>query len=417
MIDINKPQEQKKTIDVIEDDIIENIYDPEKIKKIEAEFIHLLRQDRKKYNISLEGVYEWLEMPDAFEGYKSDRKSRNNFVTRYLKSENLMLRQAKTEDDLDKDFVMIKGKKGIMYPWFSVRGFKAFCMSANVKKSKCVMDYFIKTEENYWKALHRSEEENKIIAKRLEAESDRFKNKLIKVEQERDKLLESSFEVQRKLKKTRDLERVLDKRDDFLLNVNGEYANYIFLQKLFLKSISLYVVNPDYMKQKSTKTPKEPKQKKEIIVKKPFDLNSDSDDSNVTEVTNASNSNTQTTNVKGYAYDDTPFEYEKNFNDYSLQSDIIDNPTDEPLLYYCIGPYTEKAEKPKENFYKIGDLYVKDMKHLKELKTQLEKPNDYRKEYLYKTRQKDIYKAHYSSIHGLNVDILNKMLRKHLQTL
>jgi phage anti-repressor protein len=389
---------------------IEDIYDAKKIKDIEIEFLSLLKSNLGKYNISLKNVYEWLEMPELYSSYKTDKSVRTVFRRGVLSGENYILDEADNENDLGKGFIIRKGEKGINYPWFSVDGFKTFVMTLKRnKKAYLVRKYFLEVERNYWDALNRSEKENKAKLKKLNSDIDRFVTRLDKVEQERDVYLGERFEVQRKLKKTRDLERVLDKKDDFLLNVNGEYSNYIFLQKLFLKPISLYVVNPDYMKQKSTKTPKEPKQKKEPIVKKPFDLNSDSDDSNVTEVTNASNSNTQTTNIKGYTYDDTSFEYEKNFNDYSLQSDIIDNPTDEPLLYYCIGPYTEKTEKPKENFYKIGDLYVKDMKHLKELKTQLEKPNDYRKEYL--------YKAHYSSIHSMNVDILNKMLRKHLQTL
>lgn len=410
----------------IDDKTIEDIYDSKKIEEIQNEFLYLLRQDRKKYNISLESIYKWSELSESFEKYKTDSKFRNNFINRKLKGENSILRQAKNENDVDKDYVMIKDKKGVMYPWFSVRGFKAYSTTAGIKKSRYVVDYFIKLEEKYLEALGRSEKENKAELAKINRTLEKYKTDLIKVEEERDKYLGERYIVQQNLERIKLVEQVIENKDDFVIDVNPEYVNYCYLRQLHLKPVSLYVVNPEYMAPATEKSAriKKTKSTKKSIAKKLFESDSDntdnnSDDSELTEITTTSKSkapqkpkNTDTNNT---LYNDDMVDYYKNFNEYDLKYDMLDNPTDEPLLYYHIGPYAEKTAKPTDNFHKIATLYVKDGKHLKELKTRLDNIDNRRNGYLYKTPKNNIYKAYYSTIYRMSIDILNEIYCEQLQ--
>lgn len=423
-MDINKNNIETSDID---DGNIEDIYDSKKIEEIQNEFLYLLKQDRKKYNISLENIYKWSELSESFEKYKTDSKFRNNFINRKLKGENSILRQAKNENDLDKDYIIIKDKGGVMYPWFSVRGFKAYSTTAGIKKSRYVVDYFIKLEEKYLEALGRSEKENKAELAKINSTLEKYKTDLIKTEEERDKYLEERYIVQQNLERIKLVEQVIENKDDFVIDVNPEYVNYCYLRQLHLKPVSLYIVNPHYMTsatEKSTKT-KKTKSTKKTIAKKLFESDSDNNDNNsdvseLTEITTISKSKTllKPTNTDDKSlYNDDLVEYYKNFNEYDLKYDILDNPTDEPLLYYYIGPYAEKTAKPTDNFHKIATLYVKDTKHLKELKSRLDKIDNRGNEYLYKTPKNNIYKAYYSTIYRMSIDILNEIYCEQLQPL
>ena len=420
--------------------------DQEIIDSIRADFLTLVHDKREGYFISLENVYVWLKVPNKFNDYVSNVNIRKHFIARTLKNSKFALRQSTDENDLDKHYIMRKGDRQMLFPWFSNKGFKMYCMICGEDRSYFVCNYFLELEEDYVRVLDQTTEENAAEKKKMH---EIIKNKDFDITTLEEKLDKSNTKFAKsdaengvllfKVKQNKKLDEVLDNKEDFANVGNSEYKEYMYLKNTYMKKVALYIVNQTHINKDVKKIVKKIDRKPK---KCPFGLDDDSDhsdnyyyDSNDEEVRckRVSNPKTKSDNKDEACNND--LEYEKEFNKYNFDNDINVDKTSgrsSPILYYFIGSITpvaksdkndkndkyekDKKLKPKENFHKICDIWVKDKFHLADIKEILNSDDkDSDNKYLYKTSKKNIYKVDYTFIKNLCLAGTQEMLRNNIK--
>ena len=363
------------------------------IQEIRIEFLSLIRESTTGYFISLEKTYSWLENPDVYTSYSTDENFRRNFRKRYLRNDKFMLDESVDESDREKDYIMRK-EKNINIPWFSIEGFKTFCMVVNETKSNYIRKYFIQIEKDYMRVLEQSAEKTKMELTILNQDLIKAKSSIIKLSDTSDKHLEQKLSLEYKLKKVESLEIVLDDQDDFNTVGNNQYKEYLYLREIHMKKIPLYIVKPDIM---------------DIAVKSPAIkiIAVDSDSEDILSMMNQNIVVQKKTKNKKSLKIDTDIHYKKKYNEYNFNNDILMDPhsgEDSPVLFYYLGAYAERVEKNITTHFKIADIFVKDKEHLDEIKNELgNAPNKYGKRWIYKTT--------YTNINNIALGISNNRLR------
>jgi phage anti-repressor protein len=372
----------------------------ETIAEIKNEFLLLVREPQPGYFISLEKTYTWLENPKMYNNYVVDENARRNFRKRYLRGEKFMLDESTDEKDIDKDFIMRKNDKNINMPWFSIEGFKTFCMVVNEPKSNYVRKYFIQIEKDYMRVLEQSSKATYLELYDLNIDLSKAKTSIIKMSDTSDKYLEQKLILERKLKTVESLEIILDDQSDFATNGNNEYKEYLYLRETFMKKIPIYIVKPDSMiVNKSTKvvTPEQDDNESDIdfvsmLVKKPLKKTK----------SKKSSIKSPKLEVKTLA----PY-YEKEYNEYNFKNDIlVDDMSggDSPVLYYYIGGFMEKIEKNPDTYFKICDIFVLNKEHLSDIKIELNEVDSTT------SSKKWIYKTTYTHINNIALGISSNKL-------
>lgn len=370
------------------------------ISKIKIEFLSLLEVKEDGYIISLEQVYTWLEEPDVYKKYSTDAKFREKFNARYLRGSKYMFKEAKDENDLGKDYFMVKNKKGIWYPMFAIRGFKTYCMIVDVPKSWYVRQHFLDIEDDYYRVLRQSKEETKAELEEVKSKMAGFESNFLKEIKRANKFEEKSIRLENKVKKTAELEVILRDEEDFATEGSTDNMLLIYLQKTFMKKVPLYIVNPEYIEKKAAKSNKSDKPKKTDKTKK---VKKDDD----------SDSDSESDNDKPNNMTNNDAEYEQPYDEYML-NDIDLEYGESPELYYYIGGLTQKNEKAIETYNKVHYISVLDMQHLKEIKARLDTDELVYDKYCYKTVYKSIYKVSYTTIKDISSRIIKERLRSDL---
>jgi len=388
------------------------------IEEIKIQFLALIESKNRGYIITMEMIYNWLEDPKTYINYSTNEELRRKYRIRYLRG-NDMFDEADDINDLNKDFVMIKNDKNISYPWFSVDGFKALCMALKTEKSKYVRKYFIQIEEDYLRVLKQTEEQNDKEYKLLNAKISEFNklektllkkvekvtNKLIKAEEERDDFHEQNNILDMENKKYNGVKQILTDDDNIGLFDKSLSIELDYARNFLMKQIPIYIVNPKFMIKPTSKKEKAPKQ----IVKGPLDSSEESSD----EVEVKVEAKVEAKEVKNKEefnyYNADENEDEMPFNDYSLY-DIKYNFVDE-YMYYFVGGISSNAEKPVDNYNKIGYISVVSGDHLKYIKEHLGSSDKVDDKYIYKTHKASIYKCSYQTIMSFRTDyILEKFV-------
>lgn len=397
------------------------------INLIKVEFLSLIKLNQNGYFISLEKTYNWLENNNVYNDYAISESSRRNFKKRYLRNDKFLLDEAESETDFYKDYVMIKNKNNIAFPWFSIEGFKTFCMVANEPKSVFVRKYFIQVEKDYMRVLEQSAIETKLELLNVNSKLSKSSFSLNIISNRCQQYLEEKLETDFKLKKVENLERILDDEKDFSSEGNLEYKCYNYLQMMYMKKIPLYIVCPEYVigkvdsdLDKSVNSnlveditpieiytiPKKSILKKIKKVKpKEFRISSDSDSDAKPVV--------KVQLKKNKAFNSNNLYYRKEYNKYSFKNDIEQDDFSgetSPTLYYYIPGFAEKSTKNPEIYFKICDLFVKDKEHLISIKEQLDTMDIIDDKYIYKTPKKWIYKVSYTDIKNISLSVIQSRL-------
>lgn len=358
-------------------------------KEIKTEFQKLLENVDDGYIISLKALYEWLEYDKFYIKYTTDSEYRKNYNSKTLR---IKLDETKSEDDTTCDFIMrkyIDEEKNIdtNLPWFSVEGFKKFCMFTKSEKSKAVRKYFIAIEKAYSRALKQTKAENEKELDALEkdikefkSDKERFKLKLDAWREKHDKLLVKNWVLERNVEASDYLYKTLKNKEEYAYISTPEVNAKQYIWEITMKLAPLYIVRPDY-------------------------------------VTKATLPKGSTLDINACNIDAI---YENEFDQYNIHE--VQDKSNPLNLYYYIGPINS-VEKNKINYYKICDLHVKDPNHLKELKKRLDTDelDDFGK-YMFKTPKKSIYKANYQQIYDLSLIILSDLhcdliIRRHPERL
>jgi phage anti-repressor protein len=376
---------------------------------IKIEFQKLLENADDGYIISLESLCEWLECYELYEKYISDAKYRENLNAKTLR---VKLYETNDENDITYDFIMRKSGN-INIPWFSVDGFKQFCMFSKNAKSILVRRYYIKMEKDYRRALRQSKVENKKELEKLEKDIKISKNstdnKQVKLEvwqKENDKLLLEVNHLNIINKKAKRIAPIIYDKDNFNAIGKADMKELMMLRKKHMKEVSVYIVNSEVFNKKVTKSDKKPKSTKSDKSNKKMlgGVFSDSDSSDENKESSSSRKNIPS-NIKIIELSACRIadEYTKNFDEYTF--DDIKEVYDPLKLYYCIGGINS-VEKNMDNYYKICTIYVLDKEHLKDIKDELNDDEIKNGEYKFKTSKKDIYVMSY--------DQLEEIRSKHL---
>jgi hypothetical protein len=377
-----------------------------KSEAIKAEFQHLVKKRHDGYIISLEALYEWLEEADFYKNYIDVKAFRDKYNAKYFNSKKNILFKSEDENDVKHDIFMRKSN-GINIPWFSVRGFKKLCMFLDTQKSILVRDYFLEMEDSYFRVLEQTQEENKNEIeenakriKKFENDNEINKLKLSKSNKENEKLLEENTVLAADIQTTKNIAPILEKKEDFEEFGDKDYKELMALRNKYMKKVPIYIVNPDFIAKKTKTSTKSTKKKKAISIL------SDSEDSEE-EVKSASKSTKVAKSADPACNDDAI--YTKKFNRYTFADiNISHNP---PSLYYHITTINSKANKSPDDYYKICDLYVQDLSHLKMIKEVLDSDErDTFGKYKFKTTKKDIYMMNYDELKDIRAKYIQDEL-------
>lgn len=363
------------------------------INDIKVEFLSLINKKNNGYIISLENVYTWLENPDVYTKYKNDDMFRRDFRRRYLRDEKIMMYESNNESDLDHDYIMRK-TNNIKFPWFSVEGFKMFCLAVNENKARYVRKYFIEIEKDYLRVINQTDAENKKELKELTTKMNNFESNLLKTKSDLNQTIELANKYEEKYlvaeyenKKIKYIKNVLDDADDFATAGNPEYVEYKYIKTTYYKKVGVYIVNPEYIK------PKKPRKS----IKKNSDVESEPE-----------------SEIAHNDYNNYDVYYDKHFTEYDFEYDI--NQSDSPELFYYIAGLSQKVDKPVENFYKITDLYVKDAMHLKQIREVFDTNELSHGKYYYKTGYKYTYNVNYNFIYSTALTTIQEYMRCQLKS-
>lgn len=394
----------------------------EKIDQIKTDFIFLIQnqKDFEGYPIAFENTCNWLDCPEIYKNYITDTKFREKFNARYLRNDQFQLEESKDTNDTGKDFIMLKNVKSKMnLPWFSVDGFKIFCMIMKTEKSFLVRKYFIQIEKDYWRVLNQdyetTKEELKNLniqleekARQLEEMERRFRETQDELDSNRNLLNEKNIKINLLINKKNEMEEdVLNVKAIWnqtkvkeLLEEDVEYTDY-GIDKKYTNALELYnekYLIPLYFVDYKTElkelleTKLMPKIKK-LVNKKPAKKSKESD----SEIEDLQENKETTKSKVKKQFDDNEVQ---NIIDFILDfinggEDILQLSEDDMLkglmeyyglndgednIYpgdtsmfedesknhvYCIKPTKTKAEK--KTYMKIGDLFIANKVHLEEL--------------------------------------------------
>ena len=360
------------------------------IETIKIEFIALIKQKNNGYIISMEMIYNWLEHPKIYSDYSANEDFRRDYRRRYLRSNDWFV-ESKDQNDLNKDFIMVNCENNISYPWFSVNGFKALCMTLNTEKSRFVRQYFIQIESDYVRVLEQTKEQNDIERIELNAKIAEFEKQektfhkkvekitktLEKVQKERDETLVKNFEIKNKISEQRSKSNNIDDMNNVLDEL--EYS-----RKHLMKQVPIYIVNPEFMTKAKKEKVVKPKEKHPLL---------DSSDESGNESA-----------PKTSAFNDEHIEEEKSFNEYRFD-DIEDEYLSQDM-YYFIGSFSSGVEKPVINYHKVGFISVGSNEHLKFIKDKLDSDEMILDKYIYKTSKASIYICSYQVIMSFRLDYI-----------
>jgi phage anti-repressor protein len=368
-------------------------------KSIKTEFQKLLENVNDGYIISLKALYKWLECDELYEKYITKSKYRENFNSNTLRK-NDNFTESKSEGDITYDFIMRKsGDMNI--PWFSVDGFKQFCMFSKVKKSIHVRKYFITIEKAYNRVLKQSESEKKAELNKLENDIKKYENydsklelDLSKSRKENEKLLKDNINLEFKNNKAKITRPYLENKEDFIDDGNPEYKELKLLRKKHMKEVWVYIVNPDLINKTITKNIKNDKTAED----ENSPMFSDFEEYEVSKPSSSKakkGKSTKKTAVDSACNDDAF--YETNYNEYTFTD--YNPESDSPYLYYYISGMKTRVEKPKDTHYKVESIFVQDTAHFNAIKAELDNDKiNTQNKYNYKTSKKDVYMLNYKEL-------------------
>ncbi len=141
-------------------------------------------KNKVTYGISLKKAYEWLEL-------KLSEDIKQTVLNEYLRNEDYNFIEAEGVHHNTAHFIIKKTPLDSSL-WFSIEGFKMFCVVSRSPKAQDIMRHIDECERNYEKNLKESVEKT---AKEIRDLKNRKKNtvgKIIKISYERDELLISS---------------------------------------------------------------------------------------------------------------------------------------------------------------------------------------------------------------------------------
>lgn len=372
------------------------------IDSIRIEFLSLIKMSENGYFISLEKTYTWLENKEVYDNYAQSENFRRNFKKRFLRSDKFLLIEADNELDLDKDFLMIKNDNNISFPWFSIEGFKIFCMVVTEPKASFVRKYFIQIEKDYMRVLEQTTKQNEQELNKLNMDISNSKSSLLRISNRCEDYLEENLVVKHMLKTVENLSLILDDNNDFSTTGNNEYKLLMYLQQLHMKKISLYIVNNDYIKP-TIKVSKDNKNNNPDIIEPSFIIELEN------ETKPSLLETQQLKQFKNKNYNNDQHYYEKNYDEYNFNNDInigANSGDISPILYYYISAFDEKIPKNANDYYKICDLYIKDKQHLNSIREYFETDDIFCGKYIYKTSKKWIYKTSYTEIKNVCLNIM-----------
>jgi hypothetical protein len=378
-----------------------------KSEAIKAEFQQLVKKRHDGYIISLEALYEWLEEADFYKNYIDVKAFRDKYNAKYFNSKKNILNRSEDENDVKHD-IFIRKTDGVNIPWFSVRGFKKFCMFLDTQKSILVRDYFIEIEDSYFRVLEQTQEENakerEENAKRIRKfESDVAINKLklSKSSKENEKLLEQNVTLASESETTKNIAPILERKEDFEEFGDKDYKELMALRNKYMKKVPVYIVNPDFIAKKPKPSAKPTKKKKVIGIL--------SESENAEEEVNPESTSTKASAALPDPACNDDARYTKKFNRYTFAD--INISYEPPSLYYHISTINSKANKSPEDYHKICDLYVKDASHLKMIKEVLDSDETGAfGTYKFKTAKKDIYMMKYAELKDIRAKYIQDKL-------
>lgn len=374
------------------------------IARIRVEFLELSRLKIQGYHLSFETVCNWLGEENMFEKYNNVRSTRQSFKRKYMENEKFSLTEGVDKNDKKGHYIMVE-IEGKLFPQFSTKGFKMFCMVSNTKKSLMVCEYYIELEEEFLEALTNSEEQNKIIEDKLNNDVKKFtkelKNKdeiISRIHEDRDKYLTQTLNFKEYVKKIAMFRDIQQNKDDaFLEYGNLEYKELTYFRELYTVKTPIYVVNPDIVNAAAEKALKKTSKKKPKAV-----VDSDSDEHEEPVLEN------DTCYNYGLKYEDD-YGNEKKFDEYTMYDCAPDHESgdESPMLYYYIGSL---GKNDPANFNKIGDMYTLKKNHLKSIKDALNTDDLNYDTYKYKTFKPNVFQISYTGLMDIRLKTIERLL-------
>lgn len=333
------------------------------LKEIKIEFLYLADNNDGTYIISLEKALKWIDMEYEWIRYSTESDYRKNYNSRKLRGETLLLKENE-----DYEWRKYEGDPSIKrLPWFSVDGFKCFCMLQKTDKSYAVRKHFIEMEREYLKALKSREEENKQELLNLYSEFNDYKNSNNLLTCQNNQIAQQNLKYKQEILELRKITDFVKSRDAFACEGTPQYKMFSLVREKYMHKIELFTVNPTVLKSQSEK--KQPVKKKQT--KKDIELSS-SDEENV--------------ELRNFEVIEPNIAYDE------VDTYTISTYMDEEL-YFHLPVFKSKAKLDPAKYHHFGPIYVLDKDHLESLRIILESQ--------YFTNMKNIYFISFQALEAI----------------
>jgi hypothetical protein len=351
---------------------------------IELNFLKLRSENNEGYNISIIKAFKWLCMDGTLEKYKKNSRYRSEYhrdILNHNQDIKYRMREASSESDDSTHFhyiMRVESKfrsKSVKIPYFSDNGFKIFCCIAKSEIKQLVLEYFVEVESKFWKALFSSEQENK-------AKADYYLRKFQMMEEKnkilcedidglkecRDILsneLNSTIEMNAKYSIILDSYTNIEEMDetslDSIMNPYKTYdglcpklrqINELMVKLLFRKTVSVYVINPDYILELISSS---------ILKSRKRSKNIDMEDQSII-LHREKNIYKYEEEMLNHLINNYKDEDDNNKFDFIIPQDITHYRTTDNF-YFFITPLSSLKSYPTYNYKKITELHFGDKRH------------------------------------------------------
>lgn len=189
------------------------------------------------YCISLSQISAWLNNYRLYERYRSNRSGRD-ISSEYLNDDEYIFTESKDEDDLSCDFILRLSKTSeLMYPWFSIAGFKKYLNMVNSSKSRFILSYYNDLETKFNQML----KDNNIDITSPNKELNEDKQNPYNEIKEMDKTIN---QLVIEVNKYRMLyENEINKK----ISSFNELDELEYLRNKYMMKVEIYLVRPEYM--------------------------------------------------------------------------------------------------------------------------------------------------------------------------
>ena len=149
---------KKSCQELLEEDM--KVLGEDRIQEIRKDFLPMI--GKEGFHYSLKTALSYIE-DESVKDYGMYKK---NFLRRFNKRDPFF-RKAKSEDDYSGKYIVRTINKSTRKTeiFLSADGFKQFCASQNTLKASAVREYFVRMERERFEAVHASPEENKVKAR------------------------------------------------------------------------------------------------------------------------------------------------------------------------------------------------------------------------------------------------------------